>query len=239
MQKYRIVTKLNNSMNRNIIITGSAGNLGKAVVAKFKREGFKVIAIIEPDSGDEVEDADDVYQVDVTDEYSVQEFSKEYQMQYGELECMALLVGGFAMGGIEETSSRDLEKMIRLNFFSAFNMVKYFLPMMKKANNGTFLFVGAKPALQPNEGKDVLAYALSKGLVIDLAEFTANETSDFKVRSHVFVPSIIDTPQNRESMPDADHGQWVKPSEIAEAMHYAASNVSLRNMTFKLYGGVY
>ncbi|SHN34615.1 NAD(P)-dependent dehydrogenase, short-chain alcohol dehydrogenase family [Cyclobacterium lianum] len=226
-------------MNRNIIITGSAGNLGKAVVAKFKREGFKVIAIIEPDSGHEVEDADDVYQVDVTDESSVQEFSKEYQMQYGELECMALLVGGFGMGGIMDTSSRDLEKMIRLNFFSAFNMVKYFLPIMKKANNGTFLFVGAKPALQPSEGKDVLAYALSKGLVIDLAEFVANETADIKVRSHVFVPSVIDTPQNRESMPDADFGQWVKPSEIAEAMHYAASNAALRNMTFKLYGGVY
>ncbi len=226
-------------MNRNIIITGSAGNLGRAVVSKFKREGFKVIAVIEPDSGHEVEDADDTYQVDVTDEPSVEAFSKEYQMQYGDLECVALLVGGFGMGGIESTSTKDLDKMIRLNFFSAFNMVKYFLPLMKKANNGTFLFVGAKPALQPDEGKDVLAYALSKGLVIDLAEFTANETVKLKVRSHVFVPSIIDTPQNRESMSKADFGQWVKPSEIAEAMHYAATNASLRNMTFKLYGGVY
>ncbi|MDN3689217.1 SDR family NAD(P)-dependent oxidoreductase [Cyclobacterium jeungdonense] len=226
-------------MNRNIIITGSAGNLGRAVVNKFKREGFKVIAVIEPDSGHEVEDADDMYQVDVTNESAVEAFSKEYQMQYGDLECVALLVGGFGMGGIETTTTKDLDHMIRLNFFSAFNMVKYFLPIMKRANNGTFLFVGAKPALQPDEGKDVLAYALSKGLVIDLAEFTADETADLKVRSHVFVPSIIDTPQNRKSMPKADFGQWVKPSEIAEAMHYAATNASLRNMTFKLYGGVY
>ncbi|SEJ70823.1 NAD(P)-dependent dehydrogenase, short-chain alcohol dehydrogenase family [Cyclobacterium xiamenense] len=239
MQKYQIVTKLNNRMNRNIIITGSAGNLGRAVVSKFKREGFHVIAVIEPDSGHEVEEADDTYQVDVTDESSVAAFAKEYQLQYGDLECVALLVGGFGMGGIENTGTKDLEKMIRLNFFSAFNMVKNFLPIMKKANNGTFLFVGAKPALQPNEGKDVVAYALSKGLVIDLAEFIANETADLKVRSHVFVPSIIDTPPNRESMPDADFGQWVKPAEIAEAMHYAATNTALRNMTFKLYGGVH
>ena len=210
-------------MNRNIIITGSAGNLGSAVVSKFKREGFKVIAVISPGSEHEVEEADDVYQVDVTDEQSVMDFSKEYQIQYGSLECMALLVGGFAMGGIDDTSSKDIEKMIRLNFFSAFNMVKHFLPLMRKANNGTFLFVGAKPALDPSEGKNVLAYALSKSMVIDLAEFIA---------------SIIDTPQNRASMPDADYGDWVKTDEIAEAMHYAATNAALRNMTFKLYGGV-
>ncbi|WP_339717783.1 SDR family NAD(P)-dependent oxidoreductase [Cyclobacterium amurskyense] len=225
-------------MNRNIIITGSAGNLGSAVVSKFKREGFKVIAIVSPGSDLEVEEADDVYQVNVTDEQSVKDFSKEYQVQYGSLECMALLVGGFAIGGIEETTSKDIEKMIQLNFFSAFNMVKHFIPLMRKANNGTFLFVGAKPALQPNEGKDVLAYALSKSLVIDLADFIANETADLKVRSHVFVPSIIDTPQNRAAMPDADFGDWVKTEEIAEAMHYAATNASLRNMTFKLYGGI-
>ncbi|MEX2569000.1 MAG: SDR family oxidoreductase, partial [Cyclobacteriaceae bacterium] len=115
-------------MNRNIVITGSAGNLGNAVVNKFKREGFKIIAIIEPESGDEVEEADDVYQVDVTDEKSVESFSKEYLMQYGEIDCLALLVGGFAMGSIEKTTSKDLEHMFKLNFFSAFNMVKYFLP---------------------------------------------------------------------------------------------------------------
>ncbi|WP_339922634.1 SDR family NAD(P)-dependent oxidoreductase [uncultured Cyclobacterium sp.] len=225
-------------MNRNIIITGSAGNLGSAVVSKFKREGFKVIAVISPGSDHEVEEADDVYQFDVTDEQSVMDFSKEYQIQYGSLECMALLVGGFAMGGIDDTSSKDIEKMIRLNFFSAFNMVKHFIPLMRKANNGTFLFVGAKPALDPNEGKNVLAYALSKSMVIDLAEFIASETVNLKVRSHVFVPSIIDTPPNRASMPDADFGDWVKTDEIAEAMHYAATNAALRNMTFKLYGGV-
>jgi NAD(P)-dependent dehydrogenase (short-subunit alcohol dehydrogenase family) len=226
-------------MDRNMIITGSAGNLGKAVVSKFKREGFRVIAIIEPDSGDEVEEADDVYQIDVTDEKAVEAFSKEYVMQYGEVECMTLLVGGFASGSFENTAAKDLEKMFKLNFFSAFNMVKYFLPVMKKANKGTILFVGAKPAMRSEEGKDVLAYALSKGLVINLAELAAQEMAEMNIRSHVFVPSIIDTPQNREAMPEEDFTKWVSPADIAEAMHYAATNTSLRNMTIKLYGGVF
>ncbi len=225
-------------MDRNIIVTGAAGNLGKSVVEKFKREGYKIIATIEPDSGDEIEDADDLYEVDVTDEASAQAFAKEYQLQYGEVDSIILLVGGYAGGNIETTSTEDIQKMMKLNFFSAFNMVKYFLPMMKKANQGSFLFVGARPALQPEDGKEVVAYALSKSMVVNLADYVAEESKGTKIRSHIFVPSIIDTPQNREGMPDADFSQWVHPDEIAEAMHYAINNPDLRNMTFKLYGGV-
>ncbi|MDO9553589.1 SDR family NAD(P)-dependent oxidoreductase [Rhodonellum sp.] len=225
-------------MDRNIIVTGAAGNLGASVVEKFKREGYRVIATILPGSGDEVEEADDVYEVDATDEKSVADFAKDYHMQYGEVDAMVLLVGGFQSGSIEKTKVADFDKMIKLNFFSAFNMVKNFLPVMKKANFGHILFMGARPALQSSDGKNAVAYALSKMMVSSLADYVTEEAVDTKIRSHVFVPSIIDTPQNREGMPDADFSLWVNPAEIAEAMHYAVNNPDLRNMTFKLYGGV-
>jgi len=225
-------------MDRNIIISGAAGNLGMAVMEKFKREGFKIIAIVEPDSNQELEDADDVYEVDVTDDTAVKEFAQEISLQYGEIHTLAMLVGGFTFGGFADTTQKDVEDMIKLNFFSAFNLTKHFLPTMKKANQGNFLFVGARPALQPEDGKSVVAYALSKGLVIQLADLVAQECKEGKVRSHVFVPSIIDTPPNREAMPDGDFDEWVNTADIAEAMHYAATNRALRNMTFKLYGGV-
>ncbi len=225
-------------MNRNIIVTGAAGNLGKAVVEKFKREGFKVIATIAPESGDEIEEADDVYELDVTNEEAVADFAKEFVMQYGDLEAVAMLVGGFGMGDLEKTPKEKVEGMFQLNFYSAYNMVRAFLPVFRKADKGCFLFVGARPALQPVDGKSVVAYALSKGLVVSLADIVAEEVKGSGIRSHVFVPSIIDTPPNREAMSDQDFSKWVKPEEIAEAMHYAAINLSLRNMTFKLYGGV-
>jgi NAD(P)-dependent dehydrogenase (short-subunit alcohol dehydrogenase family) len=225
-------------MDRNIIITGGAGNLGREVVGKFKREGYKIIATIAPGSGDEIEDADDVYEVDVAQEKSVEEFAKEYVHQYGEVESLALLVGGYKGGTIEDTPLELLSEMLQLNFFSAFNMVKNFLPVMKKANKGCFLLVGARPALQPEQAKSSVAYALSKGLIIHLADLIAQEVRGTMIRSHVFVPSIIDTPPNREAMKGQDYSKWVSPVEIAEAMHYAAINPSLRNMTFKLYGGI-
>jgi NAD(P)-dependent dehydrogenase (short-subunit alcohol dehydrogenase family) len=225
-------------MERNLIITGAAGNLGKAVVEKFKREGYRIIATVLPESGETVEEADDVYEVDVTDEKAVGDFSNDYIMQYGEVDAIALIVGGFSMGDIQHTGLEDLDKMIKLNFFSAYNMVKCFLPLMKKADFGDFLFIGARPALQPEDGKNLVAYSLSKRLVIELASLVEADVKGTKIRAHIFVPSVIDTPLNRENMPESDFSKWVTPAEIAEAMHYAVNNPSLRNMTFKLYGGI-
>ncbi len=225
-------------MSRNIIITGAGGNLGSAVVEKFKREGYHIIALLHPGKNEDVEEADDSYEVNVTDEKAVADFIVEYYLQYGEVDAMAFLVGGYAGGDISETSQADLEKMLNLNFFSAFHLVKGFLPHMKKQEKGTFLFVGARPALQLEDAAGTLAYALSKKLVISLAEIVGEETKNTPIRSHVFVPSIIDTPQNRESMPDADFSKWVSADEIAETMHYAVNTHALRNMTFKLYGEV-
>ncbi|WP_296703533.1 SDR family NAD(P)-dependent oxidoreductase [Algoriphagus sp.] len=225
-------------MSRNIIITGASGNLGSAVVEKFKREGYHIIALTDPKREDFIEEADDSYEVDVTDEGQVVSFVKEFQLQYGELDALALLVGGYGSGGFEKTSQADIQKMFHLNFFSAYHLVRGFLPIMKKQQKGTFLFVGARPALELSGAKDSLAYSLSKRLVITLTEILGEEIKDSPIRSHVFVPSIIDTPPNRESMPDADFSKWVSPVEIAEAMHYAVNTPALRNMTFKLYGEV-
>lgn len=225
-------------MSRNIIVTGAAGGLGRAVVDKFKREGYHVIALLRPNYDEPVEEADDNYEVDVTDEAAVLEFVREFHMQYNDLDALAMLVGGFSMGDMESTAEKDFQTMFHLNFFSAYHLVRGFLPVMKKQQKGTFLFVGARPALELASAKDTIAYSMSKKLVLTLAEILAEEVKETQIRSHVFVPSIIDTEANRESMPDSDFSQWVSPKEIAEAMHYAVNNPALRNMTFKLYGGV-
>jgi NAD(P)-dependent dehydrogenase (short-subunit alcohol dehydrogenase family) len=225
-------------MSRNIIVTGAAGALGSAVVGKFSREGYHVIALVRPGSGEKVDDAGDTYEVDVTNELSVSDFVKEYQIQYGELDAIAMLVGGFAMGTVENTTQEDMSRMFQMNFFSAFQMTQGFLPLFRKQQKGTFLFVGSKPALQLETGKGSVAYALSKKLVLSLAEILAEELKGTDIRSHVFVPSIIDTEANRRDMPNADFSKWVNPAEIADAMHFAVNTPSLRNMTFKLYGGV-
>jgi NAD(P)-dependent dehydrogenase (short-subunit alcohol dehydrogenase family) len=225
-------------MSRNIIVTGAAGVLGTAVVEKFKREGYHVIALLRPGHEEVAEEADDSYEVDVTDEQAVLEFVREFQMQYNDLEAIAMIVGGFSMGKIESTTQQEMLSMFQLNFFSAFHLVQGFLPILKKQQRGTFLFVGAKPALQLTDAKEMVAYSLSKKLVLSLSDILAEEVKGTQIRSHVFVPSVIDTPGNRTSMPNSDFGKWVSPTDIAEAMHYAVNTPALGNMTFNLFGGL-
>src|SRR5690606_27790167 len=207
-------------MNRNIIVTGGGGNLGQEVIRKFKREGFRVIATIRPESGDEIEEADDVYELDLAVEESVEEFSREFILQYGEVDALALLAGGFQGGTIGNTPLHLLNDMVKLNFHTAYNMVRAFLPLMKKTKKGTFLLVGARTSLQPNLGKSAVAYSLSKGLLIHLADLISEEASGTGIRTHVFAPSILDTPTNREAMKNQDFAKWVSLTELAEAMHY-------------------
>jgi len=225
-------------MSRNIVITGAAGALGTAVVGKFRREGYYVIALVRPEANEQALEADVTYEVDVTDEAAVQEFVSEYEVQFEDLEAIAMLVGGYAPGDLETTKQQDLSQLIQLNFFSAFTVATAFLPLLKKQQRGSLLFVGARSALESKEAKGAVAYALSKRLVNSLGEIMAEEVKDTDIRTHVFVPSILDTEANRSAMPTADFSKWVNPSDIAEAMHYAVNTPSLTNMTFTLYGGV-
>ena len=225
-------------MSRNIVITGAAGALGTAVVGKFRREGYYVIALVRPEANEQAMEADVTYEVDVTDEAAVQEFVSEYEVQFGDLEAIAMLVGGFAPGDMQTTKQQDLSQLIQLNFFSAFTVATAFLPLLKKQQRGSLLFVGARSALESKEAKGAVAYALSKRLVNSFAEIIAEEVKDTDIRTHVFVPSILDSEANRSAMPTADFSKWVNPSDIAEAMHYAVNTPALTNMTFTLYGGV-
>ena len=225
-------------MSRNVIITGAAGNLGSAVVEKFKREGYHIIALVNPTKEEEVEEADDLYSVDVTDEKAVAEFVREFHLQYGEIDAIAMIVGGFETGTISDTGQKELDEQLKLNFFSAFHLVKEFLPMLKAQKKGTLLFVGARPALEAKGAVGKVAYSLSKKLIFDFVEILGEETKETSIRSHIFVPSIIDTPSNRLAMPEADFSKWVAPKDIAEAMHFAVNTASLQNTVFKLYGEV-
>lgn len=225
-------------MSRNIVITGAAGALGAAVVEKFKREGYYVIALVRPEANEQAKEADVTYDVDVTDEQAVSDFVKEYEVQFGDLEAIAMLVGGYAPGNLESTSQQDLTRMMQLNFFSAFTVASSFLPLLKKQQRGALLFVGARTALDPREGKSAVAYALSKRMVTALAEIIVEEVKGTDIKTHVFVPSILDSPANRTAMPTADFSKWISPSDIAEAMHYALNTPALTNMNFTLYGGI-
>jgi NAD(P)-dependent dehydrogenase (short-subunit alcohol dehydrogenase family) len=192
-------------MSKNVLITGASGNLGKAAVEKFTNEGYTVITTVTPGKtlGFDVKDNVKIYEADLTDEQSVESVIKEIVSKHRTIDAALLLVGGFALGGIEQTDGSLLKKMFSLNFDTAYFVARpIFQQMLTQSSGGRIVFVGSRPALEAKEGKNTLAYALSKSLLFKLADYLNAEGSTKNVTASVIVPSTIDTELNRKSMPD-------------------------------------
>ena len=225
-----------------ILITGANGNLGRSVTERMLADGHHVLAVTGSQGAGELHDHDhlETYSVDLLDEKQTGEFVKSTLAKHPDLQEAVLLVGGFAMGRLHETSPREMERMIQLNFHTAYHVVRHLLPhFLQRDNGGRFVLIGSRPGMNAAEGKNMFAYTLGKSMVFRLAEFINAEGKDKKVTATVIVPATIDTEANRQAMPDADFSKWVPPANIADAISFVLSETGgmLRETVIKIYNG--
>lgn len=202
---------------KNVIVSGAAGNLGQVVVQHFAQAGYKVIGTVRksiPSTSPSIK----FVPVDLTAEKQSEEFVKESIAQHGTLQAAALVAGGFSMGTLAETASTSLDEMLALNFKTAYNLIRPLFAHMVEKGGGTIIVIGAKPALELKLGKNMLAYTLSKSLLLNLVTILNEEGKDKGVTLHALIPGTIDTPDNRKAMPKADFSTWVKPETLAAKM---------------------
>ncbi|MBK5270800.1 MAG: SDR family NAD(P)-dependent oxidoreductase [Bacteroidia bacterium] len=225
---------------KTVIVTGASGNMGQAAVKKFLAEGYHVIGTIVPNDPVKLEVGNKNFEaivVDLMNEEGSQKFVESIIEKNGSIDAAILTVGGFAMGKIAETKTADVSKQIKLNFETAYNTARPVFAQMIKQNSGRIFLIGSKPGLDHRNGKGMLAYSLAKSLIFRLAEQMNDEAKGSNVVTSVIVPSTIDTPQNRKSMPDADPDKWVKAEAIAEIIYFHCTDAAavLREPIIKVY----
>jgi NAD(P)-dependent dehydrogenase (short-subunit alcohol dehydrogenase family) len=228
-------------MKRTIIITGAAGNMGLAVVKKFASGNYNVLAVVSPGKAADSPSmsGEVVVEADLTDETQAESIVETCIEKFGRIDAAILLVGGFAAGGLAKANGKAIKKMIALNFETAYYVARPVFERMKNSGTGgRIVLVGARPALSAKDGKALIAYALSKSMLFKLAELLNEEGAPHQIVTSVIVPSTIDTPQNREAMPDSDFSKWVSTEEIASAISFlcSAENGALREPVIKMYG---
>jgi NAD(P)-dependent dehydrogenase (short-subunit alcohol dehydrogenase family) len=227
-------------MTKTAIVTGSAGNLGQAVVKKFLSESYRVIGTVT--STDPVKPAPigqfETVIVDLLKEVDTTIFVNNIIDKYKRIDTAVLTVGGFALGTITDTSANDIYKQYQLNFETAYNIIRPVFMQMMKQKAGRIFLVGAKPGMEAISSKGMTAYGLTKSLIFRLAELINEEAKGTNVVTSVVVPGTIDTPANRKSMPDASFENWVKPDVIASVISYYCSDeaAALREPVIKIYG---
>lgn len=209
-----------------VLVAGGTGALGEAVLSTLIESGYGVSTTwvverererIEGSLGDKVA----LVEADLLDPDS----ASAAVTSVDDLEAVVNLVGGFASGPlVHETDLSDFERMLRLNLVPSFNLARAAMPVLTERGGGAYVGVSARPALKPFPG--AAGYITAKAAVLAFVQALDADYKDAGVRCNAVLPSVIDTPANREAMPDADHSKWVPPDQIARVIRFLISDES-------------
>jgi NAD(P)-dependent dehydrogenase (short-subunit alcohol dehydrogenase family) len=216
-------------MDRSALITGGTGGLGAAVVRSFLESGWRVVVpwVAEEEVQRVPEhDALELHQADLFDPDSVGAVvAVAAAAPDAPLRAVVNLVGGYSAGGrVHETPLDDFRRQLALNLEPTYLVVSASVPHLIAAGGGAIVCVSARPAVRPFSG--AAGYITAKAGVLAFAMAVAAEYRDDGVRCNAILPSVIDTPGNRLSQPDADHTRWVTPEEIAGVVRFLCSDES-------------
>ncbi|WP_267640162.1 SDR family oxidoreductase [Haloarchaeobius amylolyticus] len=212
--------------DRVAIVTGASGALGSAVVAAFREAGATVCAvdIVPPDDEDSLLDTDDdthFYEADLTDESAVETLMENVVSGHGRIDCLCNVAGTWRGGQpIEETDLGEFEFLVNVNLKSAFLASKHALPHLRE-QAGAIVSVSARSSLEGGEGDG--PYRITKAGIRILTETLAEENLG-TVRANCVMPSVLDTPMNREMMEPSD--DWVDPADVARTMLFLCSDAA-------------
>jgi len=211
------------------VVTGAGGALGSAIATAFADAGATVAAvdIVEPDSEDFLLDPErdpiDVYQGDFTNESDVESVFESIVADHGGIDYLANVAGTWRGGTpIDETEEATFEFLMNVNLKTMFLASKHAIPHLRE-REGAIVSVSARSSLEGGEGDGI--YRASKAGVRLLTETIAEENLG-DVRANAVMPSVIDTPMNREMMPDSDHESWVEPADIADVVRWLCSDAA-------------
>jgi NAD(P)-dependent dehydrogenase (short-subunit alcohol dehydrogenase family) len=207
-----------------VLVAGGTGALGSAVVRELVAAGHPVTAtwVVERERARlEGMPGVELVEADLFDAGA----ARAAVDSVDSLTAVVNLVGGYAQGDrMHDVDPDELDRMLRLNLRPAWLLAQAAMPGFVEAGGGAFVAVSARTALRPFSG--AAAYAISKAGVIALVQALDAEYRQDGIRVNAILPSVIDTPANRENEPDANHSKWVQPEQIAKVIRFLVSDDS-------------
>jgi len=211
--------------DRTVVITGASGNLGRAVAKAFADLGARLV-LMDVRRGDLQDGANQVFlEVDLFKPDNVAAAVGKALERFGRVDVVCNIAGGFRMGApVHETKDADWDFLFGLNARSVLNTVRAAVPVMLKGGGGKIVNIGAFAA--QHGAANMGAYIASKSAVIRLTESMAAELREKNINVNCVLPTIIDTPENRAAMPNADPRKWVAPQDLAAVIVFLASDAA-------------
>lgn len=214
--------------SRHVVVTGAAGALGRAVVQHFLDQGAR-IALLDH----RMEHIVNVFpgldnshhlllEADVTSAESMGNAAGRILAAFKHVDALVHIAGGFEMGEEVHALSRPAwDRMMNLNAWSFVAVSQALVPSMIERKAGCVIAVTAKGAARGTAA--MAAYTASKSALQRLVEASAAELAPHGITVNSIAPSVLDTPANRQAMPNAKPESWVSTTVAAQTIGFLAS----------------
>jgi len=207
-----------NLRGKTVLVTGAAGALGQAVSKKASTYGAKVIGLDIVDSP-RLECVEEYRKVDLLSAADTQNCIE----QLHDIDALLNIAGGFDMGAsASDASDEQWDSMFNVNVTTMRNATRAVVPGFLEQGRGSIVNIGALSAL--SGAPSMSAYCCAKSAVMRLTESLSEELKTSGINVNAVLPSIIDTPANRDDMPDANFADWVPAEKLAEVICFLASD---------------
>ena len=206
-----------------VLVAGGTGYLGTAVVRELLAGGYSITAtwVLEREAERLAAEPVELVHADLFD---TEQVGKAVEAT-PDLEAVVNLVGGYSEGPrVHETDPDQFDGLMRLNVKPCFLLARAAMPRMIERGQGAFVGVSARPVLRPFPG--AAGYIASKAAVLGLIQALDAEYKHDGIRCNAVLPSVIDTPANRDAQPNADYSKWVQPEAIAKVIRFLVSDDS-------------
>jgi NAD(P)-dependent dehydrogenase (short-subunit alcohol dehydrogenase family) len=206
-----------------IVITGAFGQLGRAVTQQVLADGAQA-ALLDVSQGEAPAGARG-WKVDLTSLAGARRVLDAVAAQFGRVDGIVNIAGGFKWQTVGDSDDlAEWDALHAMNLKTCITATKAALPHLERQGAGRIVNIGALAANKAASGMG--AYAASKAAVARFTEALADEVKLANITVNAILPSIIDTPQNRKDMPDAEFDRWVKPQDIARVIAFLLSDAS-------------
>jgi NAD(P)-dependent dehydrogenase (short-subunit alcohol dehydrogenase family) len=214
--------------DRTVLVTGAAGNLGRAVADAFAERGANLVLVdvrrdrLEAAFGAEGERRL-LVPTNLLDQAAVDAAVAQAIQRFGRIDVLCNIAGAFRMGEpVHATADENWNFLFDVNARTVLHTARAVVPRMIQSGGGKIVNVGAYAAQKG--AAQMGAYVAAKSAVIRLTETMAAELREKNINVNCILPTIIDTPENRAAMPKADPARWVAPEDLANTILFLASD---------------
>ncbi len=224
---------MQNLQGKNAIITGASRGIGFHTALNLAHEGVNV-AIIGRDPEtlkkalNELEGTGvkvTAIRADVSDEAGVKAAVKEAQNALGAIDILINNAGMMGSGPFLESKTEDFEKMMQVNVFGMYHMLKAVLPGMVEQKSGDVVNIASVSGLRSGPGGSL--YSATKFAVVGMTEGLLKEMRPHNIRVSYLTPSAVNTSLigNKTLQEDT----MTQPEDIADII---VNNLKIHPRTF-------